>query len=215
MTRLRSLLTRIRDTRSGATTDPLGLGEPAENMPADIPAEPLEPESPPVDPWLDAITPTVGEDTDPGGADLASPDPEPHHRAGAIVTAQTKYPGGRRCTVVGCGAPCVADVCVPCTAAGRIPAHVNVYVAPYCERILPDPPLHLLDGAGFVLEPLDLADGWFVAGPEDDAADFEEARDRLRGEIFGRIHPSIAPAEQAPTVAYLNRMLGVDGGDAA
>jgi hypothetical protein len=60
------------------------------------------------------------------------------------------------------------------------------YQPPDLELILPDPPV-----------------------------EFEEARDRLRAEIIERTHPSIAMAEPAPTVDYLNRLLGVDPDGAA
>jgi hypothetical protein len=43
--------------------------------------------------------------------------------------------------------------------------------------------------------------------------DFEAARARLRAEVDARLderHPSLAMAEPAPTVEYLNRLLGVD-----
>lgn len=124
MMELRSILTRIRDSRSGDTTDPLDVGP---------------------DPWLETIAPDDNEQTDPTGADLAAPDTPP---VGAIRTVQTKYgPDVRRCGVIGCGTHTTGDACVQCTAAGRLPAKVDGSMPP------PDAPV-LLDGAGYVLEPL-------------------------------------------------------------
>jgi hypothetical protein len=65
------------------------------------------------------------------------------------------------------------------------------YVPPMFERILPDPFL----------------DDW----QDIDPPEFEEARDRLRAEVLERVHPSCEPTEPAPTVEYLNRLLGVEG----
>jgi hypothetical protein len=109
---LRSLLTRIGDTRSGETTDPLGLGDTAiderlDHIEAEQDRQDVEVE------WLDAIAPADDEDTDPGGADLASPEPEPDELpAGAVRNMQNVYEEGRRCAT--CGVPSIGETCVKC-----------------------------------------------------------------------------------------------------
>lgn len=63
------------------------------------------------------------EDTDPNGADLAPPEVvlEQDPIVPRPVRRQKLYPDTHRCQAEGCGAPCVGEMCVPCTVAGRQP----------------------------------------------------------------------------------------------
>lgn len=100
---LRDLAARIRDSRTGDTTDPLQLAR------EEFVAESFGPEP---------------EDTDPDGSDLTPP---AVIRPGAHTTRQKMYGRDtRRCQVAGCGTHTTGDVCTACQVAGRVPEVIPV-----------------------------------------------------------------------------------------